>query len=215
MKRQPFDQTLLRKSHRALQSARIALAKGDYDGAVNRCYYAMFDMTRAALLRGGLAEDKLPRTHSGVIEAFRNQAVNTGKLDGDMVSELSRTESLRIKADDSGEEIDRETAAKAVSRAEVFMQTVESTYGLDTPDPGRGGQVSEPGSAAEESINRRTDPRSFDLEEERRKARENWLKMRQQSAQQMAQQRDNSGISPGLSEDRDRDRGLSLDDELP
>jgi uncharacterized protein (UPF0332 family) len=164
----------------------------------------MFDMTRAALLRGGLPEDKLPRTHSGVIEVFRNQAVKAGKLDGDMVSELSRTESLRIKADYSGEEIDQETAAGAVTRAEVFMQTVERTYGLDTPDPGRGSQVSEPRAPAEESINRRTDPAAYSLEEERRKARENWLNMRQRGA--------TSARSTDMSEDRDH--GLSLDDEL-
>jgi uncharacterized protein (UPF0332 family) len=44
----------------------------------------MFDIARAALLEAGVAEDKLPRTHSGLIDAFRQHAVQTGKFDKDM-----------------------------------------------------------------------------------------------------------------------------------
>ena len=57
------------------------LTDRDYDSAVNRSYYAMFDIARAALLRAGVAEDKLPRTHNGVIDAFRQHAVQSGQID--------------------------------------------------------------------------------------------------------------------------------------
>jgi uncharacterized protein (UPF0332 family) len=65
----PFARVLMRKSQRALKIARLALSAGDSDGALNRSYYAMFDVARAALLKAGVAEDKLPRTHNGVSEA--------------------------------------------------------------------------------------------------------------------------------------------------
>lgn len=92
----PFSSVLVRKSQRALKAARLAVSAGDYDGAVNRSYYAMFDIARAALLKAGVTEDKLPRTHSGVSEAFRLHAVQSGLVDRQLAAELSRTESLRI-----------------------------------------------------------------------------------------------------------------------
>src|SRR6266480_4298184 len=94
-----FARVLVRKSERALKSARLDLTDRDYDSAVNRSYYAMFDIARAALLRAGVAEDKLPRTHSGVIDAFRQHAVQSGQIDRELAADLSRTESHRIKAD--------------------------------------------------------------------------------------------------------------------
>lgn len=56
---------LVRKSRRALQSARLDLNDGDTDGAVNRSYYAMLNATQAALLSAGVSEDKLPKTTQG------------------------------------------------------------------------------------------------------------------------------------------------------
>jgi len=70
--KQRFAQALVRKSDRALKVARLALNAGDNDSAVSRSYYAMFDIARAALLRAGVAEDRLPRTHSGVILCKRS-----------------------------------------------------------------------------------------------------------------------------------------------
>ena len=52
-----FARALVRKSKRALKSARLDLTDGDYDSAVNRSYYAMFDIARAAVLRAGVDED--------------------------------------------------------------------------------------------------------------------------------------------------------------
>jgi uncharacterized protein (UPF0332 family) len=66
----PFARVLMRKSERALKSARLALKADDNDSAVNRSYYAMFDIARAALLKATVAEDKLPRTHNGVMRSI-------------------------------------------------------------------------------------------------------------------------------------------------
>jgi len=168
-----FAHTLVRKSERALKSAGLALRDGDYDTAVNRSYYAMFDIVRAALLRTGIAEDNMPRTHGGVNEAFWRSDPHLG-------AELSRMESLRIEADYTGVEIDPETAAGAVEKAELFVRTVRRVFNLDESFPDRDDKVSEPDIEREQSQARSIDVRSSWLEEERRQARENWLRLRKQ-----------------------------------
>jgi uncharacterized protein (UPF0332 family) len=93
MKRAPFLLTLVRKSAKALKVARLALESGDNHSAVSRSYYAMFDMARATLLRTGITEDKLPRTHGAVIEAFRNHTRQSERIDQQLATQLSRIES--------------------------------------------------------------------------------------------------------------------------
>jgi uncharacterized protein (UPF0332 family) len=210
---------LVRKSERALKSARLALDDKDYDNAVNRSYYSMFDIARAALLRAGVIEDKLPRTHAGVNEAFWQHAVRSGQIDRKLAADLSRTESHRIKADYTGIEIGREIAEEAVGRAEVFVQTVERVFSLDESsmaaeykdnDRSPDDKVSEPNTEPESREPRKIDIPPFSLEEERRKARENWLQIRQQRTQ---------GVSETNSErvatrQHGADMGHSMDDDL-
>jgi uncharacterized protein (UPF0332 family) len=214
----PFAQALVRKSERALKVARLALNAGDNDSAVSRSYYAMFDIARAALLRAGVTEDMLPRTHSGVIEAFRNHAVQSGQIDRQLATQLSRTESLRIKADYTGTEIELAEAMEVVQKAELFVQTVERVFSLhessmateyQSPAPKDGDKVSEPGVAVSEIERKGAKVEPISLEEIRRQARENWLRMRQQ----------NAGVSGvGHSKDADRgakeDRSHSIDDDV-
>lgn len=94
----PLARDLRAKATRAMASAR-ELQERDPDGSVNRCYYAMFDIARAALLNAVVREDELPRTHSGVISAFSKHAVQTGRVDQKLSGALGRTESLRLMAD--------------------------------------------------------------------------------------------------------------------
>jgi uncharacterized protein (UPF0332 family) len=184
----PFAQALVRKSNRALRVARLALNAGDNDSAVSRSYYAMFDSARAALLRAGITEDMLPRTHSGVIEAFRTHAVQTGQIDRQLASQLSRAESLRIKADYTGTEIELAEATEVVQRAELFVQAVERVFGLEGFSPPAEYQrpadkgddkVSDPGVASAEAETMSVTMEPVSLEEIRRQARENWLRLRQ------------------------------------
>lgn len=123
----------MRKSERALESARIDLRYGDPDGAVNRAYYAMFNAARASLLSVGISEGDLPRTHHGVIAAFGQRAVQTGRVDPTLGRSLNEAEVLRLKADYTGFEIGPKAAEDVVSRAEVFVRTVEREFGLEVP----------------------------------------------------------------------------------
>ena len=183
MKADSFASLLVRKGERAIRSAHLSLRDGDADSAVNRAYYAMFNVARAALLSAGVSEGDLPRTHRGVIEAFRIHAVQTGRIDGDLASSLSRTENLRLKADYTATEIAPDAAKQVVAYAEEFVRTVERVFGLEVParhataDEGasqqleRGSQTEiEPdsGQVREPALER------LPREETRRKAAENW-----------------------------------------
>jgi len=214
----PFARVLVRKSERALKIAQLALRAGDSDSAVNRSYYAMFDIARAALLRSGVAEDKLPRTHNGVSEAFRQHAVQSGLMDRQLAAELSRTESLRIKADYTDLEMEPKTATEVVERAELFVRAVERVFSLDESslgteydnhNPNHDDKVSETvGASKIQKKDAHLQP--FSLEEERRQARENWLRLRQQQNQGA------KGVEPRRAADHGagEDRSHSLDDDV-
>jgi uncharacterized protein (UPF0332 family) len=126
----PFVRNLARKSHRAMRSARLGLGDGDPDGAINRAYFAMFNIARAALLCAGVPEEGLPSEHKELIAAFRQYAVQTGQIDRDLAGLLNKTENLRLQADYTGDEIDAQCAADAVRRAELFVKTIERTFAL-------------------------------------------------------------------------------------
>lgn len=213
-----FARNLVRKSKRAIRSARLDVQDRDFDSAVNRSYYAMFDMARAALLSSGIPEDKLPRTHKDVIAAFRRHVIESGKIDVELAAALSRTEALRLQADYSGTEIDAKSATDAYTRAEMFVQVVEQVFSqVDTsrrskPErekPDNDDKVSEPGVGEERTMRSGADVPQFSLEEERRQARENWLRLRQQQVQS-AKSVEPRGADRGVGEDR----GYSPDDDL-
>ena len=190
MTKAPFERALVRKGKKALNVARLALNAGDNDSAVSRSYYAMFDSAQAALLRVGVSEDKLPRTHSGLIEAFRSHAVQSGQIDRQLANQLSRTESLRIKADYTGSEIELSEATEVVRNAELFVQTVERVFSLGEPAPAKDydnpdsskdhDKVSEQAVVVTEIHGRGIKLEPISLEDIRRQARENWLRLRQQ-----------------------------------
>lgn len=177
----------------------------------------MFDIARAALLRAGVGEEKLPRTHNGLIDAFRQLAVQPGHIDRELAADLSRTQSHRIKADYTGIEIEPRVAAETVAKAEVFVQTVERVFALDetslaaeykarnTSDDDK---VSEPVRTHSniESEYAHSQPNS--LEEMRRQARENWLRLRRQQTIEETRGADR-GKSPGR--ETNEDQGHSLD----
>ncbi|MGA2562297.1 MAG: HEPN domain-containing protein [Steroidobacteraceae bacterium] len=189
----PFARHLVRKGERAIRSARLGLQDGDSDGAVNRAYYAMFNVARAALLSAGVAEDGLPRTHRGVIAAFGQHAVQSGRMDADLASTFNRTEALRLKADYTGEEIDVEAAAQVVERAEVFVRTVERVFGLETLNVANIKQVS-----------------PLSLEEQQPQGRETWLLQRQSPAVNSPSGAQKMG---GESSAKEHDQDLGLEDD--
>ena len=81
MKKQEADQILIRlwleKASDALASARLELAEGHLDFAINRLYYSGFYAITALLLNSGRQFTR----HSAVMSAFNRDFVKTGKVD--------------------------------------------------------------------------------------------------------------------------------------
>jgi len=182
----------------------------DPDGSVNRSYYAMFDIARAALLSAGVREDELPRTHSGLIGLFSKHAVLSGRIDQKLFAALGRAESLRLIADYTGTPLDARTAADTVVRAEAFASTVEKAFALNESSvtnnlENDGGnpqdKISEPDLAMGQSETDYVRLKPVSLEEMRRQARENWLRLR----------RRNVGVAKGISDSKDAGRDAKED----
>ena len=120
---------LMSKALQAAASAKILLDSGDADGACNRAYYAMFDAARAALLASGaLADLNIGRTHSGLISAFSLHLVKTGRVTVELGKSLNKVEELRLVADYKGDPIEDENAAWAVKQAQIFVETMQTTF---------------------------------------------------------------------------------------
>jgi uncharacterized protein (UPF0332 family) len=187
LKPTPLIQDLQRKAKRALLTAR-ELQDRDPDASINRSYYAMFDIAQAALLRAGVPEDKLPRTHNGLIATFSKHAVQSGLINEKVSAALGRAEYLRLLADYTGKSLDANTAKDTVTRAETFMSSVEKAFALDGPSipnslenggPPEQDKVREPDAATERSGTTYASIKPISIEDIQRRARENWLRMRQ------------------------------------
>jgi uncharacterized protein (UPF0332 family) len=117
----------LSKARRAIASARLLLADGDREGACNRAYYAMYDAAHAALLHADSSLNPAStKTHRGLIAAFSEQLVKTGRLTAEIGRSLNQVERVRLLADYTGEEVDVEKAQWAVNKAEAFIAAVEA-----------------------------------------------------------------------------------------
>ena len=117
------------KAERAAVSAKLLLEAGDFVGACNRAYYAMFDAARAALLVSSAPiEAEVARTHSGLIAAFSLHLVKSGRVSVELGRTLNRVERIRLIADYKGDAVELEQAAWAVQQAEVFVNTMRAGF---------------------------------------------------------------------------------------
>jgi uncharacterized protein (UPF0332 family) len=121
---------LMDKADRAAASATLLLDAGDFDGACNRAYYAMFDAARAALIGCGVPADQaVAKTHSGLIAAFGLHLVKTGRLPADLGKALNRASEVRLAADYTGDVIDAAQARRVVEQAGAFIAAIRRELG--------------------------------------------------------------------------------------
>ena len=78
--------SLIERSRKYLDSARILIESKDYESSVSRVYYAMFYSVEALLLTEGLTFS----SHKGVLSAFGERYVKTNIFPREMSKELSR-----------------------------------------------------------------------------------------------------------------------------
>lgn len=123
-------EVLLDKSDRALASAQLLFSAGDYEGACNRAYYAMFDAAKAALLYVQPDDDlSVAKTHNGLIAAFGLQVVKAGLVDVSLGRNLNRGQTLRQVADYTGDPLTLSDVEQLMKDANNFFSTIKKLVG--------------------------------------------------------------------------------------
>lgn len=109
-------------AHRALKSAKLMLDDGDWVGAINRAYYAIFYAANAVLELEGLQRSK----HSHVMSVFRQKWVKTGVVEveySDIYGEAFKT---RNEGDYERFKFPmRDQAQEALESAQRFVERIE------------------------------------------------------------------------------------------
>lgn len=119
------------KARRSLQAARALAALGMPDFAASRAYYAMFYVTQAMLLSKGV---RLSR-HSAVVAAFGQHFAKTGILDAQLHRMLIAAFELRQSGDYDYQQIDDESAERAMRDAVEYVKAAETYLTQLAPEP--------------------------------------------------------------------------------
>jgi uncharacterized protein (UPF0332 family) len=121
---------LIVRARRSAASATVLFDVGDLNGACNRSYYAMFDAARAALLAGREPiKSELIKTHSGLIAAFSLHLIKPGHIPMQYGKSLRQVDQIRLLADYSDEDVDREMAISVIEQANRFVDAVTGYLG--------------------------------------------------------------------------------------
>jgi len=111
------------KARRALGSAAVLLAEEDFEGSINRAYYAMFHAARCALATNGI--ETRSRKHGTLVGQFSRHLVAEGKLPKDLGRALNDVQKLRRVGDYDEPGIPRGDAEEALARAREFVSAIE------------------------------------------------------------------------------------------
>jgi uncharacterized protein (UPF0332 family) len=118
--RQEIEANLIRAKE-AISAARSLLREGYPDFAASRAYYSTFYAATALLLSEGFEYKK----HSGVIAAFHQQFVKTGKIDKKHGKNLNWLFELRSVGDYGVTiHVPDEEAKNAIVAAEKFLNII-------------------------------------------------------------------------------------------
>lgn len=120
------------KAITAAKTAKVAQELGDYDGAVNRAYYAMLDAAKAALesIDVQLLDAK---SHGAIIARFGEHVVVGRGLDRSVGKALNTTEDLRLAADYSRKPVTEVEASQTIERMEQLLSAVADLLGESPP----------------------------------------------------------------------------------
>lgn len=115
----PEQQDLLLKADRKLASAKVSLREEFPEDTVSRAYYSMFYVAQALLLSVGFTG----KSHRGLISAFGENLVITGRVAAESHRSLINAENLRKQADyGPSNAVTHEQAQRQITSAEQFLQ---------------------------------------------------------------------------------------------
>lgn len=112
----------LEQAERCIKSARLLAADGDYKGAANRSYYAIFHCMKGVLALEGMDFSK----HSGVSAYFRKQYIKTGIFDIELSDIIGEAFDIRNDSDyDDYYVISKEDVNEQIGNAEKFYSIIK------------------------------------------------------------------------------------------
>jgi uncharacterized protein (UPF0332 family) len=113
-------QSLMIRAKRSLRSAGNLLDDGDHDFAMSRAYYAMFYAASAALLSRDVERSR----HSGVIAAFGQHLVKSGRFTAEHQQSLQAAFADRSEGEYAGAFPSREAVERRLEEAREFVEAV-------------------------------------------------------------------------------------------
>ena len=123
----------LEKAERTLRQAETLAKAGEWDGTVNRAYYAMFYAAEALLAHRGLGA----RRHTGVLVLVDRELVAQGLVAPEQAARLREAYRLRQRADYADEapvtaDRGQELLAAARSFVAAAVQTIAAAGEVET-----------------------------------------------------------------------------------
>ncbi len=117
-RKQELSHYRMEKASICLNSAKILAATGDYCGAANRSYYAIFHCVRSILALDGMDFSK----HSGIIAYFQKNYVKTGVFGKEYSKILTEAFTVRSESDyDDYYVISKDDIDSQIRNAESFI----------------------------------------------------------------------------------------------
>ena len=113
----------LAKAALALDSAAALLARNDFEGAVNRAYYAMFHAARGAIASHDI--EIRSRKHRTLIGQFSRHFVVGGSLPRALGRAINEVQKLRHFGDYDAPAVAREDAEHALASAREFVTAIQ------------------------------------------------------------------------------------------
>ena len=119
---QPDRREIIARYIDRAHAAQVNLDNGLYETAINRAYYAVFYASSALLLTRDISRSK----HSGVLAAFRQQFVKTGKIEPEFSDSYGVLLTERTASDyDLAFMADESTARRHLDEARRFVERIE------------------------------------------------------------------------------------------
>jgi uncharacterized protein (UPF0332 family) len=128
----PLDFVFLEKAEENLDAAESEFANRRYNSCANRAYYACFQAAIYALAQAGLRPRGAATQwgHDFVQAEFNGQLVNRRKFyPAELRSTLNQNYTLREKADYSTDHVSEVRAARALARAQQFVEAIRRERG--------------------------------------------------------------------------------------
>lgn len=109
-------------ANKRLESAKILLEKKFFNDSISISYYAILDITRAALI----FKEVFPKSHSGTIHKFNQEFIKTNIFAKKFGKIMTDAEKDRIEADyNFRKNFDAKRAKEVFEKAQEIVKTVK------------------------------------------------------------------------------------------